>query len=55
MRVDNAPFTQREDEELMRLYQSFGNSWSKIARKLRNRSDLQVRYRIGTLTGRKQV
>jgi hypothetical protein len=47
------PFTKKEDDLLLFYYEKF-KSWAKVAKKLKNRNENQVKNRYRTLNSRKE-
>ena len=50
--INRAPFSQQEDEQILKLHRALGNSWSAIAKSLTGRRGEAVKSRFKSLTKR---
>ena len=48
-KVNNEPFTQEEDQLLIKLVSKYGGMWVQISKKFKNRSDIQMKNRWNVL------
>ena len=44
--INKGQWTNEEDKQLLKFHQIYGNSWSKIAKKMKNRTGKQIRERF---------